>query len=76
MDRLTPYQGSHPQVMADKIAALDWQDKLQQQGAPNPERELYKHEKYKYRFLSWLERHLTGGRQIGGFKNYKLLKGV
>lgn len=74
LDRLAVFRGSHPQVMRGRIAQMDWRDKLQYSGRPNPHRAPHKHERLKYRLLSWIEQHLTGGRQIGGFRNYQLLK--
>jgi hypothetical protein len=40
----------------------------------NNTRALHKHERFKYRLLTFLEQNLLGGKQIGGFKNYILLK--
>ncbi len=73
---LKKFTESHPKVMAEKIAQFDWQDKLHYSGAINRYREPHKHERLKYRFLSLFEKLFTGGRQIGGFKNYILLKKV
>ncbi len=74
LNRLTTFEGTHPIVMKDRIARLDWQDKLQYSGKPKTDRLPHKHEKLKYRLLTALERTFTGGRQIGGFRNYILLK--
>jgi len=76
LDRLATFEGTHPEVMKDMIARMDWQDRLQQTGSPNPYREPHKHERLKYRVLTFLENRVLGGRQIGGFKNYRLLDGV
>jgi hypothetical protein len=74
LNLLTEFKGTHPNVMEQWIPQMDWQDKLQYSGKPNPYREPHKHERWKYRFLSFIEKHLNGGEQIGGFRNYKLLK--
>lgn len=74
LNRLPVFRDKHPLVMEKRIAAMDWKAELQYQGRPDPAREKHKHEKFKYRFLTLLERCLTGGREIGGFKNYDLLK--
>ncbi|MBS3741833.1 MAG: hypothetical protein KGY75_01685 [Candidatus Cloacimonetes bacterium] len=76
LDRLAEFKSSHPKVMQNMINQMDWEDKLQYQGKPNPNRKLHKHEKLKYRILTWIEQNLLGGKQIGGFKNYKLIKGI
>jgi hypothetical protein len=76
LDRLAVFEGTHPAVMKDMIAAMDWKDKLQERGTPNPYREPHKHERLKYRLLSFIENRLLGGRRVGTFKNYILLDGV
>jgi hypothetical protein len=76
MDRLAVFEGTHPEVMKARIERMDWRDKLQAEGRPNPYREPHKHERLKYRLLTFIENHLLGGRRIGTFKNYNLLEGV
>jgi len=53
---------------------MNWKDKLQLTGKPNPYRAKNKHERFKYRFLSFIEKTFNCGKQIGTFKNYVLLK--
>jgi len=74
LNRLSLFSGSHPAVMQDKINMMDWADKLQQNGKPSSYRAPHKHESFKYRFITFLEKHLNRGKQIGGFKNYILLE--
>ena len=74
LHRLAVFKGSHPAVMREKIAAMDWGDKLQMSGKPNPNRELHKHERFKYRLLSFVENKFLGGGRFGEYKNYNLLK--
>ena len=76
MDRLAVFDGTHPDVMKDRIARMDWQDKLQPDGKLNPRREPHKHERLKNRVLSLVEHRLLGGRRLGGYRNYDLLDGV
>ncbi|MCK5739504.1 hypothetical protein KAH55_09995 [bacterium] len=73
LDRLAIFQGTHPSVMADMISQLNWQDKLQYSGKPNPARELHKHERFNTRLHSFIEKYLFGGRELFGFKNFILL---
>jgi hypothetical protein len=75
LSRIPRFDGSHPAVMADFMAGFDWADQLRYQGPPPNNRHLFKHERWKYRAISWLENHLLGGRELGGFHNYELLKG-
>lgn len=76
LDRLAAYEGTHPAVMAERIASMDWADKLQASGRPNPARELHKHERLKYRLISLAEKLLPDGRRLGGFRNYRLVPGL
>ena len=74
LNLLAEFTEKHPKVMEDRIKAMDWQNKLQYSGKPNPRRERHKHERLKYRMISFIEKNFNGGRQIGGFRNYILLK--
>ena len=76
LDRLAVFRETHPKVMKEMIEKMNWQDKLQYSGKPNPNREPHKHERLKFRFLSFVEKHFLCGKQIGGFKNYILIKDV
>ncbi len=74
LGRLAEFGGTHPAVMAERIARFNWEDQLNyNRRDDNPARPRHKHERMKYRLLSRLEQGLLGGRQIGGFKNYILL---
>jgi hypothetical protein len=73
LDKLPVFKGTHPSVMDARVRAMDWKDLLQYGGT---DKTRYHHDKFKYRFLTFLEQNLFGGRQIGGFKNYVLLKNV
>ncbi|WP_018248121.1 glycosyltransferase family protein [Orenia marismortui] len=77
LDRLAVYRGTHPKVMKEWIAKMDWKDKLQYSGEPDPRRELHKHEKRKTRIITaieqWLERKFGGKVYLSGHRNYKLL---
>lgn len=70
------FKGTHPAVMKEMIAKMDWKDKLQYEGDADKSREMHKHERFKYRFLSAIENKLFGGKNIGGFKNYELVKNI
>ena len=73
LDKIALFKGTHPKVMHHKIKEMDWKDKLQYTGKPNPNRELHKHETFKYRAVTFLEKILNGGNQIFGFKNYEII---
>lgn len=76
LNLLAKFDGTHPAIMQELIANMNWKNKLQYSGKPNPYRARHKHEKLKYRMLSFIEKFFTRGNQIGGFKNYILLKNV
>lgn len=67
------FDESHPSVMQEWIARFDWADALYEKGPIPTNRPRFKHEKIKYRLLTFIEQNLFGGRSIGGFKNYELI---
>ena len=73
--KITGFNGTHPSVMRPWIALYDWKDQLRYSG---PARSLNavksKHDRFKYRLISWMEKHLFGGRRLGEFKNYNLVR--
>lgn len=73
LDRLAEFKESHPAVMQERIRQMDWQEKLQYSGKPNPHRAPHKHERLKYRLITFLERKIFK-HPIGGFRNYELIK--
>lgn len=74
LSRIPRFEGSHPQVMQEFMARFDWPDQLRHSGPPPGNRPPFKHEQPKYRMISWLENNLLGGRELGGFHNYELLR--
>jgi hypothetical protein len=74
LSRLTRFQGTHPAVMKDWIARFNWKDQLRFSGPArslNPVKS--KHDRFKYRVVSWIEKNLMRGRRLGEFRNYTLL---
>jgi len=67
------FEGTHPAVMKEWLDKFDWGHTLYEKGPFPTNRPLYKHERLKYRIISFLEQHVNGGKHIGGFKNYNLL---
>jgi hypothetical protein len=74
LNKLNVFKGSHPAVMKEWMAKHDWKNLLQYSGEVRKDRPIHQHEKPKYRIISWVENNLLGGKIIGGFKNYNLLK--
>lgn len=71
LNNLQIFKDTHPGVMKNFISKFNWEAQLYPQ---NPIVKKHKHDKFKYRVLSFLEQHLFGGNQIAGFKNYELVK--
>lgn len=71
---LDRYEGSHPQSMEPYIRSMDWRDRLQFRGGPDPQRPRHKHERWKYRFLGFLERRILDGDPIAGAHNYRVVR--
>jgi len=53
--RLAIFTGTHPALMKERISHMDWQSKLRDADPPGMVRELYKDERFKYRFLTAVE---------------------
>jgi len=74
LNKLKKYTDEHPKVMQEWMLTFNWKDELQYAGKASKTRKKHAHEKLKYRILTFIENNLMGGKSIGGFKNYKLLK--
>jgi hypothetical protein len=53
LDRLGVHRESHPAVMQPMISRMNWKDSLQYSGRPDPSRVPHKHERLKYRLLTF-----------------------
>lgn len=73
LSKIQKFKGTHPKVMKDWIAKMDWKSQLRYSSKGAKKRQQFKHEKLKYRLISWVENTFYGGKTIGGFKNYKLI---
>jgi hypothetical protein len=75
ISKCTRYRGTHPAVMKPWMDQFDWNEELRFSG---PRRSLNpipsKHDLPKYRFITWIEKWILGGRRLGEFTNYILLK--
>jgi hypothetical protein len=75
LSHLSVYKGTHPGVMNEWINDFHWGHQLRYTGrvkSYNPIQN--KHERLKYRIISWIEKNLLFGTPLGEFKNYILLK--
>ncbi len=75
LSKLKHFNGSHPKVMKGWIDDFYWKHQLRFTGPrknSNPIRS--KHDKLKYRIVSWIEKNVLRGKRLGEFKNYILIK--
>lgn len=69
------FTGTHPEVMQEKIAQFNWADALNySKKQNNPNAEKMKHDKWKYKFITFVEQKILGGKEIFASRNYVLLK--
>lgn len=66
------YKGTLPEAATERVADYNWEDYVRYDGArPN----IGKRYGFKYGLVNFIEKYIMrGGRRIGGFKNYLLLK--
>lgn len=73
--KLTRYKGTHPAVMKPWIDDFNWKEQLRYSG---PRKSLnaegMKHDRLKYRVVSWIEKYLLFGGRLGEFKNYRKVR--
>lgn len=74
LSKVQEFKGTHPEIMKEWIADFNWKDQLRFSGpyrSLNPIKN--KHDRRKYRIISWIEKNLLFGIRLGEFKNYILL---
>jgi hypothetical protein len=75
LGRASEFKETHPAVMKEWIEDFHWADKLNYtRKERNPDREKNKHDRPKYRFITFLEQYVFGGRELFGTKNYEFVK--
>jgi hypothetical protein len=74
LGKLPLFSHSHPKAMDAFRAKLNWQDNLNYTKKATLKRAMMKHEKIKYRIISFFENLLNGGRDFVGYKNWKIVK--
>lgn len=75
LGRVPVFKGSHPKVLEERIKKFHWKEELNYNRYEKDEnREKFKHDRLKYRILTFIEQRILGGKELGGFKNYILLK--
>jgi hypothetical protein len=72
LSQLSVYHDTHPAVMQERIRLFNWADQLERRRHPQSIVR-HKHERLKYRLLTFVEQNFMGGHQIFCFKNYHLV---
>lgn len=70
MNRVPYFKGTHPSAMKEWIEKFDWQDQLRAKGKLPMNLPRAKHNRLKYRIISFIEKNLLFGLRLGEFKNY------
>jgi hypothetical protein len=74
LNKLTRFHGTHPAVMKDWIADFNWKDQLRFTGTARSMNPVHsKHDKTRYRVISWIEKNILSGKRLGEFRNYILV---
>lgn len=73
MKRIPLFKGNHPAVMLGFIQKLNWKQKLNYTETSKLARPLMKHERLKYRLLTFLENKFHCGQEFFGYANWKTM---
>lgn len=74
LGKIPIFKGNHPQVMDDFRAKINWRDQLNYTKKGTIHRPLLKHEKLKYKLLTFLENTFNGGKDYFGYTNWHLVQ--
>ncbi len=74
LGRLPVFPGTHPAVMQEFMKKISWKDQLNYSKHARLNRPKMKHEKLKYRILSFLENTFNRGEDFFGYSNWNLIK--
>jgi hypothetical protein len=74
MSKLPIFNGTHPKVMSEMINKFYWNDYLHFEKNYKPKRQLMKHEKLKYRLLTFIEKKVLRSKQLFAYSNWKILR--
>ncbi|MBL7663853.1 MAG: hypothetical protein JNM93_01880 [Bacteriovoracaceae bacterium] len=66
------FKATHPKTMTQWMKKIHWKHELQMTGKPSKDRTPHKHERLKYKILTFIEQNIIH-RPMGEFKNYKKL---
>jgi len=70
LGKIPLFKGSHPQVIYSLLKNFNWKYQLNYSKKADPETEKAKHEKLKYKILSFFENKFFNGKQFFGYSNW------
>ncbi len=73
LGRIPEFRGTHPSVMKERIRQFNWAHKLNYSDKGTPRRELFKHERFKYRLIDFLEKKIFR-KPVFSYRNWKVLE--
>ncbi|HIE15887.1 MAG TPA: hypothetical protein EYP69_03070 [Bacteroidales bacterium] len=73
LNKIPEFKETHPAVMKQRIENFYWGNELNYSSKKHPSQIKHRHEKLKYRLLTFFEEKFLGGKSINK-KNYILLK--
>jgi len=74
LGRIPVFKETHPSLMEKWIANHNWQSKLNSgKKFVTPNRGLYKHEKLKYRILTFIEKNFLAGKRLFDYQNWNVV---
>jgi hypothetical protein len=68
------YNRTHPKVMDQMISRINWKNKLNYSKTASLNRDKMKHERLKYKIITFFENTLNGGKDFVGYSNWILVK--
>ncbi len=74
LGRIPVFKETHPAVMNKRILEFFWADQLNYGNTFPDNYKLLKHDKIKSKIITWIENNLFNGRQLFGYKNWKIIK--
>lgn len=74
LGKLPTFKGTHPQIMNEFRKKLNWQERLNYTNSGRVDRSKMKHEKLKYKIISFFENTFYGGKDIVGYTNWETIK--
>ncbi len=68
------FKGTHPLVMKEFMEQMNWKEQLNYGKKNVLNRKKMKHEKLKYKIITFLENTFNGGKDFFGYSNWKIIK--